>query len=259
MKRLYRNEISQELAKYAQPKDEIFTEQDIASLPRPVQKYFHYTGYLGKRKMSCAQLNWQDTFIRLSPRHDWMSITYQQVNAVPKPFRSALIQAKMMGIFPLEGRDIYQEGQGNMLIKLAKLLKVADGKGAQMNQSALVTVLSEALIVPCYALQPYIRWLPADDLTAKAVITDHGIEASGTFTFNEAGEFVAFETDDRFYSETGKDYKKQKWSVLASQYIEKDGVLIPSAFQAVWHSVDGDFAYFKGTLADITFNIEHLL
>ncbi|MHB1042126.1 MAG: DUF6544 family protein [Eubacteriales bacterium] len=50
MKDLYLSEVKKELAKYSNYANDIITENDIISLPEPVQKYFRYCGYLGKKK-----------------------------------------------------------------------------------------------------------------------------------------------------------------------------------------------------------------
>ena len=76
----------------------------------------------------------------------------------------------IMGIFPFEGRDKYQDGHGNMLIKLLKAITVVDAKSKEMDQSALVTVLAESLIVPTYALRQYIKWTALDANSAGAEI-----------------------------------------------------------------------------------------
>jgi len=256
MKNLYLSEVQKELTKYSSSAPDIITESDIASLPELVREYFRHCGYVGKEKMINAEIEWKNVYMRMSPGKKWLKVNYIQFNSVPEPTRFAYIKSRIFGLFPFEGRDKYQDGHGNMLIKLMKIIKVADAKGKEMDESALVTILAEALLIPAYALQDYITWTAIDSDTAKAVMKYSGSEVSGRFYFNDKGEFIRFETDDRYYSEKGKEYRKVKWSGVAANYIEKNGVKFPSDFRAIWHTEEGDFEYFKGTIADIKYNIK---
>jgi hypothetical protein len=131
------------------------------------------------------------------------------------------MESHIWGLFPFEGRDKYQDGHGNMLIKLMKLFTVADDKGKEMDESALVTILAEALIVPSYALQSYITWMAIDSMAAKATIRFRETEVSGVFYFNEAGENIRFETNDRYQSQKDGSHKKIKWIAVPGNYQEK--------------------------------------
>ena len=172
--------------------------------------------------------------------------------------RIAYMKNRIMGMIPFEGRDKYQDGHGNMRIKLLKMITIADATGKEMDESGLVTILAEALLVPGYALQPYIQWFPIDGHTAKAVLTYNGIQVSGVYYFNDKWEFLRFESNDRNYSEKGTEYKKYKWSGVASHYVEKNGVKFPSHFKGVWHTEEGEYEYYKGTIIDMKYNVKVL-
>ena len=157
MKNLYLSEVRKELTKYSNSKKDVITDRDMVHLPEPVQKYFRHCGYLGKEKMINAEVEWKDVYIKMSANKKWMSLNCYQFNSVPEPSRIVYMKSSIFGIFPFEGRDKYQDGHGNMLIKLLKIIKVADAKGKEIDESALVTILAEALAVPTYALQDYIN------------------------------------------------------------------------------------------------------
>jgi len=254
MKNLYLSEVKKELTKHPSDKRAFITEKEIAALPEPVQKYFRHCGYLGKEKMINAEIQWKEAYLKMAPDKKWIRLKCYQFNSIPEPVRIVYMKTSILGIFPFEGRDKYQDGHGNMLIKLLKGIKVADAKGKEMDASALVTLLAEALIIPAYAFQPYLQWTEIDSNTAKAVMHYHETEVSGLFYFNAQGEMVRFETHDRYYSERGKEYKKLKWSILFSHYIEKNGIRFPSEVKVLWHTDQGDFEYFKGTIANIQYN-----
>ena len=123
-----------------------------------------------------------------------------------------------------------------MLIKLLKFIQVADAKGKEMDASALVTILAESLLVPTYALQPYISWTAIDSNTAKAVLRYNECEVSGLFFFDDRGEYIRFETIDRYFSEKGTEYKQVKWSGVVENYLEKNGIKFPltSRLCGIW-------------------------
>jgi hypothetical protein len=94
------------------------------------------------------------------------------------------MKSRLGSIIPFEGRDKCQSGAGNMLIEILKLIKVADAKGNEMDNSALVTVLAEILLVPGYVFRKYITWASVDSKTATATLNFNGYKVSGTFHFH---------------------------------------------------------------------------
>ncbi|MFZ7103152.1 MAG: DUF6544 family protein [Peptococcaceae bacterium] len=254
MKKLYNSEVRAEIMKSVRCAKDVIKESDLTGLPEPVQKYFRYGGYLGKETMQNGEIQWSDVKLKRSPDKDWLSLACYQFNSVPEPCRIVYMKSRLFRIIPFEGRDKYQDGSGNMLIKLLKVIKVGDEKGREMDESALVTVLAETLLIPAYALQDYLRWTAVDTYTAKAMLEYNGVQVRGTFHFNDAGQFTKFESDDRNYT-TGKGYRKIKWSAYAENYQESSGIKFPGVLRAVWHLDDGDYEYFQGHIKDIRFNI----
>lgn len=254
LKNVYLSEIKTDIEKYSNFPTKTIKEKDIATLPKPVQRYFRYCGYIGKVKMINAKIEFENVFFKRAPDNKWMRLNCYQYNSVSEPTRIVYMKNNILGIFPFEARDKCQNGKGNMLIKLLKLFTVADAKGVEMDKSALVTVLSETFIIPTYALQDYIKWEAVDDNNAKATLTYNDIKVSGTFNFNDIGEMISFYTEDRYYAEKDGTYKKIPWSIVVDDYIEKNGVKFPSEIKAIWHSEGGDFEYIKGKISNIEYN-----
>ncbi|MDO0822476.1 DUF6544 family protein [Desulfosporosinus nitroreducens] len=252
MKRMFLSEVQTEIDKSI-VSQEVFSEKDIINLPEPVQRYFRYCGFIGKEKINHVKFVWDNVSFKMSPDKPWFKIKYEQYNFVYKPARLAYIYSTMFGIVPFEGRDKYLDGQGNMLGKLLKKVTLFNVKGAEINVSAAVTYLSESLIVPNCALQQYIKWKAIDNNHAKASIEYKGVKAEGIFTFNDHGEFMKFETDERYMDSGNGKSEKQKWTAELSNYIEKNDIKIPSKAKAIWNLPNGDYEYFKGTLTDIVY------
>ena len=225
--------------------DELFTLEDIASLPLPVQRFFIHCQFIGKPKMTHMKATFKDVDFSLGRGKPTIKIDYQQCNGVTNPQRLAYIDASLYGI-PFEGLDSFMGGKGSMKGRLAKAITLFDQRGIEMDRACLVTVLAEALFVPSAALEPYIRWEAMDDTHAKATIEAYGLSCSGIFTFSEEGEMQSFTTEDRMA--TGMDGNKEqvRWTAVLADYRLQGDLVLPSTLQAVWNYPEGDLLYFDG-------------
>lgn len=231
------------------PQNEVFTREDIAGLPSPVQKYFEYCGFIGKPKMSDVRIYYNDVDFILSPDKPRLRIRYTQCNFVEKPERLAFIDTSMYGI-PFEGIDAYQNGVGSMKGVFAKAITLFDQSGPELDMSSLVNCLAESLLVPNAALQDYIKWESIDDTHSKGIITYYGLSAEGIFTFDSEGRLVDFTTGDRINVSLDGRAEKVEWSAVFDDYRDIGGFRLPNHLQGVWHYASGDLVYFDGR--DIT-------
>lgn len=253
VKSTYTNEVEQEIRVNAVESAKAITEVDIAHLPTPVQNHLRACGFINKPMPLNGRITWANVQFKMSPEKQWIPIKCLQFNSVKQPARFAYLYAPKLGVNIFVGRDKYQNGEGNMLIKLLGILTLQNVKGKEMDESSLVTILSEALFVPGYALQPYIKWEPVDSTSAKASIEYNGISVSGTYFFNSQGLFDRFESNDRNMQDKDSSIKV-KWSVTIDYYKKNGDYTIPSYAKAAWHLPAGDYEYFKGEVAGITFN-----
>jgi hypothetical protein len=247
------DEMTKVLTVKADHTEGVFREEDIAGLPVPVQRYFRYCGYLGTPKTSYIKIDYQNVDFSFSKDKPAIKIDYTQYDFANKPNRIAYIDSQKNGI-PFEGLDSYIDGTGSMKGVIAKLFTLFHQTGKAMDQSGLVTFLSESLLIPNAALKDYINWEAIDNYHAKATISCYGIFASGIFTFNEKGEMLSFTTDDRSAVATDGSSETIKWSVVYGDYQETNGIKKPTTFQAVWHYDDGDLVYFDGKGMITAFN-----
>lgn len=222
---------------------QFFTAEDIKALPVPVKKYFEKCGYIGTPKMKYMKATHKNVDFLLSLDKPSLKIDYTQYTFAKEPARLAFINTSLYGI-PFQGLDSYVHGIGRMKGVFAKTFTLFDQTGTEMNLSNLVNVLSECLLVPSIALQDYITWESIDDTHAKAVISYYGLSASGNFTFSENGEMLSFKTNDRWAVGTDGSKIQVPWSILLSDYKDKNGIKQPTSFKAVWHYESGDSIYF---------------
>ncbi len=222
---------------------QVFTTEDIAGLPEPLQRYFEYCGYMGKPKMANVKILHNDVDFVMSSRK--LKIQCIQYNSALKPERVALIDTHLYGI-PFEGIDAYQNGRGSMKGVIAKNITLFNQTGAAMNQSSLVNCLAESLFLPNLVLQDFMSWEAIDDNQVRGTISYYGLSASGIFTFDKNGLWEQFTTDDRIYVDTAGNEKPIKWTARCGDYREIEGIKQPKSLQAIWHLPEGDLVYFDG-------------
>lgn len=250
-----RDEFSQSTAMLidgAGSSDELFSLEEIAPLPLPVQRFFLHCNFIGKPKMAYMKATFRDVRFSMGRGKPTLMIDYVQYNAVEKPQRLAYIDAALYGI-PFEGLDSFLEGKGSMKGRLAKGFSLFDERGEDMDRACLVTFLAECLFVPSAALQSYIHWEAIDDTHAKATIEAYGLSCSGLFTFSEEGEMESFTTEDRMA--TGLDGKKEqvRWTATLADYRMHSGLLLPTRLQGIWNYPEGDLLYFDGKEVEIEY------
>jgi len=231
---------------------EVFSEQDIALLPEPVQAHFRACGYIGTPKMTSMTAYMSSVPLRESNDKPPMIIDYTLFLFADEPVRLAYIKTSMFGI-PFEGYDSTQNGVGFMKGVIGKIFTLFNQTGPEMDKGQLITYLGECFLIPSSILNGYITWEPIDAVHAKATIAYQGISASGVFTFGDDGFLKSFQTEER--GRTGADgtIDYPKWSGVYENFTEKNGVFYPENAKAVYHEDAGDLIYFDARNINITF------
>jgi hypothetical protein len=180
---------------------------------------------------------------------------YSEVKDIKRLY---FMEMKMSGL-PIVGLHKYADTKAIMLVKLAGLFTVADGKGEEMNKGETVTVFNDmCMFAPATLIDGRIQWESIGPLTVKATFDNKGIKVSALLYFNEKGELINFVSEDRYYSPTGKTYQKIRWSTPVKEYKDYDGIRISSGGEAVWSFPDGDYCYARANIKEIKYNITTL-
>lgn len=253
--RQYTNDVRLSFGEAVRPQQTLyFIGEAIAGLPIPMQKYLSHCGYTGKPMMDYMRLDFKEAYLAISQEQNPVKIHYEQYNFVVRPDRHAFIDARMFGI-PLNGKDTLLNGEGSMTIVLAKLFTLGHSTGSEFNQSMLVAALADAVMMPSLYLQDYVTWKSVDEIHAECTITWGYTIASGTFTFNEAGEIVRFDTNDRYQDNNG-EMRNLPWTVEYGNYQEVGGLRHPGTAKIYWHMPDGrEFTYFKSENYTVSYSV----
>jgi hypothetical protein len=233
----------------------VMTREMIAPLPMPLQKYLILCGYIGREIPMNAEWIWENSRIKMKPDGKWLKLKTYQYNSAKQAFRIALMKARIGGVIPFEGRDLYINGHGHMLGKIMKGITVLDACDAETAQSAAIVLLVEAIMLPGAIFQDYLKWEAVDEFTVKGIIDDHGVRAEGLFHFDENGYVTRFTTQDRNYDNGDGTYKKMPYSIYLGEYENINGINIPTLVSAVWHLEEGDYEYWVGKIKRINYNI----
>jgi hypothetical protein len=245
-----------ELARFTAPaaaERKVLTHAAVAGLPPVVRTWLERSGAVGKEIARSVSLK-QKGMMRTAPDGKWMPVTAEQriITGSPAFIWIAEVSAAP-GIF-LSARDTYREGKGRMYIRALSLLPVADARGSEIDQGAMVRYLAEIVWAPSAAVNDHIRWENAGPNEATATMTWGGITASGVFTFDAGGSMTGFRAH-RYYDRTG-GATLEEWVIRIEPdgHREFGGVRIPSRFSVTWHLKNGDFTWYKMEISDIRYN-----
>jgi hypothetical protein len=113
---------------------------------------------LGKPFIHVAKLT-QSLSMQMKPgQKKWLHGQALQYTTINKPGFVWSVRVRMNRLLYFVGRDKFENGRGEMLIRLNGWLKIVDAKGPKIDEGALQRYLGEMVWFPSLALSPYISW-----------------------------------------------------------------------------------------------------
>jgi hypothetical protein len=251
MRRTRHNEAFELLPQDKQVPPVLITEAHLLILPEPVQRYLRYAHVVGKETIRTVRLK-QTGFMRLQPNQKWLPMVAEQYFSTDPPSYLWHGTIQPFPLVSMSGTDRFSDGHGNMHIQLFSFITLANARGPEIDQGALLRYLPEMVWFPTAWLSDYIQWQAIDAQSVKATICYQHVTVSAVLYVNEQGQ-VTHLTAERSMSEHGQ-YKLERWSGQFNNYQEVSGVLIPTSVEVTWHLASGDFSYFRGELSEIEYN-----
>lgn len=224
---------------------------ELERLPAPVQRWLEASGVVGRARARTVRLK-QRGELRTKPDGPWMPAQAEQYFFVDPPAFIWRVNAAMLRVLPIVGRDKYLAGHGNMLIKALSLLNVVNASDHKIDHGSMLRFLGEIVWFPSGALSPRIAWEPVDAASARATIRYGGLAASALFTFGADGRVLALHAER--YLGGGPDAKLTPWAVSCSEWRSFDGVQVPSRGDAGWLLPSGHFSYYRWEVTDVEYN-----
>ncbi|MBL0074178.1 MAG: hypothetical protein IPP34_21225 [Bacteroidetes bacterium] len=226
-------------------------EQSLPSFPEPVRKWIVKCGALKKQDIRFGRIT-QHAFMKLKPdQDDWYEATAVQYTSINDPAFIWTVNMKLNSLLWFRGCDKYMNGEGSMMIKANALIPIVNSHGDKLTEGTIQRYLGEMVWFPTLAGSPYVTWQAIDSLTAQATMTYKGVSGSGTFYFNQAGDFVKFVA--MRYKDIDKDSRRFPWVLTVNSYKEFEGIRIPSDMNATWKLDSGDFTWLKLVIEDLNY------
>jgi len=230
------------------------TEEAMKLLPQPLKKYLRKNGYVDQPLMRNMYVRFEHTKFRMAADKEPISIDFRQVNFVDRPDRYAFLKARMFGL-PVHVRDSVQDGRGAMIGVIAKHFQLFHSTGPEMDQGQLITSLADAVFMPSLFLQDYVTWRTLDERTIEGSIVWNGVSAKGQFTFDDSGDIVRFDTEDRYMDENGKGTSLVPWFVLYENYESDGNYRRPGCVSVNWKLPQGIDNYFVSDKITISYSV----
>lgn len=227
--------------------DEIITEEDIDDFPEPIRTWLRNSGIIGKKPIRSMTLE-QTGSMRLNPDQKWMTPKAKQYINVKEPGYLWHVDIPMMWT---KGRDLFDQGEGKMLIRLGGLIPVAnEKKNDKLNDSSLHRFLMEIPWYPTAALEDYVSFEAIDQNSAKAIMTYRGMTVDATFVF-ENGDPIRVET--MRYKDTGRTSKRTLCYGEMKEHETIDGIRIPTKIEITWVENGSHFTWYKLDIFNVTY------
>jgi hypothetical protein len=232
---------------------QIVTEEMLKPLPPVVQKWLRRTNIVGKEVIHVVHLKQQGE-MRSKPNGKWMPVVAEQYNTIDKPGMIWTADVKAAPFIHMTARDKYENGKGNMLIKMMSLFPISNSKGNKIDQGTLVRYLAEITWFPSAALNRYIKWDQLSANRAEATMSYGGVMASGIFTFDNNGDVVSFEADRYLEGKEGSPLEKWFIQIEPNGYKTFNDMRIAAKSNVTWKLKSGDFTWFKVNVTELDYN-----
>jgi len=227
------------------------TRDELRTLPEPVARWLEASGVVGRPRAATVHLH-QRGEIRTKPDAAWMPARAEQDVSIQPPGFIWKVDATMMRVIPVAGRDKYVDGHGHMLIEAASLLKVVNAAGEAIDLGAMLRYLAEIIWCPSAALGPYISWEPMDATHARPTMRDAGRTAWAVFTFDGRGRAVRVDAERPRGG--GKDASLTPWFGATSEWRRFEGIEVPTRGEVGWRLPSGTFIYDRWEILDVELN-----
>jgi len=233
-------------------KTEVINESDLVGLPEPVKNWLQNSGVIGKKPIKAVNIEQSGLMKLAAEQEKWYQPQAKQYISVAEPGYLWQVDLAMMPVINTKGRDLFDQGDASMIIKIASLLPVVNQKANdKLNESALHRFLLEIPWYPTAALNDYLDWEEIDSSSARATINYQEVKASAIFNFNQQGNLIR--TEAMRYKESDEDAERIKCTGELGGFKTVDGIKVPTEIDVSWYLEEGKFTWFKVKVDEIGF------
>lgn len=234
--------------------NKVITRESISKLPVIVQKWLKNSGIIGKSNVSNVYLTQKLKLKMNQEQSEWNNGSAVQYFTLQPPAFNWDIKSEINSVLKVTGRDKFENGIGEMIIKIFSLIPVASAKNhPNVNQATLQRFLAEIVWFPTASLNNYITWEYIDDLSAKATMEYKGSKGTGVFHFDKNGIFKKFVA---LRYKSYDDKVPTKWTVTATKTEKLNEVTIPVECKVSWEIDKSSWTWLVLEITDVKYNIK---
>jgi hypothetical protein len=233
------------------------TEEEIAALPQPVQRYLRRMGVLDHPRVWSFRLRCLGCF-KPALDAEWREAESWQYNSSLDVARIQHLKLQFYGI-PVVGRSVYLRGTGRLIIRPLDLVTAECDAGPAFDRSELMSWLTDAILfAPSMLLGARTEWRDAGEDGFELTFTDSGLSVCARVTLDSRGMPLQLATDLRSQRDPRtRGVRPARWSTPITGWQTVGGHRIPTRTRSVWRLPAGDVAYAELDIAasDVAFNV----
>lgn len=226
------------------------SNDDLAELPGPVARYLNLAGVAGKLPPRTVHL-WQTGTMRTAPGRDWVPLEAEQWFSIDPPafvWHGSIRPAPLLCISAV---DRFLNGHGSLRISAWGKIPVSTMAGPESDSGELLRFLVESIWFPAFLATPQIEWQAIEEHAASVSLRVGEVGAVSRMLFGDDGLIRGVEA--MRYRSAGKRFELTPWSGRCEDYREANGVLIPHRIAVTWGLPQGDFEWFRVSIARIDY------
>jgi len=152
-------------------------------------------------------------------------------------------------------RDNYIQGKAVQFGRMLGATTLVDTRGPRIDSAALLRYLGEMPMFPTsFPAVQGLQWQEMDQQRVGVSLTHADICVRGVFHFNDEGDICGFSTEERFRPEEALD-RPTPWRGYFDDYIEINGLRVPSVMRAAWVLDGREFLYADFRVDSVEYNI----
>lgn len=233
-------------------------EQELEGLPEPVQRFFRRTLQDGAPHQSCARTR-ESGRVRQRPGQPWTEFVAEEYLVASGPTLLWFARLRPLPLVWVDVRNLYLRGRGHMLVKLLSSISSIDKRDDATRRATLTQYIAELPLLPGALLPSETRsWESISEDAARFTILDGELFVSGVFFFDQFGNVVRFETEERPYmgehgvteAPTGR-----RWVVRYSEHRSFGELELPTKIDMEWKFGDQTFHYTEKLIEAIELDV----
>lgn len=191
----------------------------------------------------------QKAEMRLAVDQPFFQLDASQLSGTKKPAFVWQARGTMSGVVPLQIVDAYVAGVGELEVRIAGSIPVASAGGPETAKGEAMRFLAELPWNPDAILNADgLTWRQVDEVRVEVSMETTGGQARVTMLFDQAGDIIAIEAEDR--PRAGDT--PARWIGRFSGYAEVGPYRFPASGEVAWDLPEGEFVYWRGTMLSVT-------